>query len=115
MRRINPLGLLLYHHTFVLKSDHSRQEGSNKTSVRFLSSASDVEADTREHWAFLLVTTCYVSTSFPYATSSGIVDAPSSSWAAALWSLHFQLFTSGAFKDDKKVSVYVDKDDIILC
>lgn len=34
-------------------------------------------------------------------TSSGIVGALSSSWAAALWSLHFQLFTSGAFKDDK--------------
>lgn len=92
-----------------LKVRYSRQEGSSKACVRFLSSASDVEADTWARCAFLPVATCYVSSSFPYATSPAIVDALSSSWAAALWSLHIQLFTSGTFKDNKNALFMLTK------
>lgn len=104
IRRINPDRLLLYLYTFVLKSDHSRQEGRHKK----LSALSLLCLRCRSIYMRALGISAGdyslpVSTSFPYATSSGIVNTLSSSWGALLWSLHAQLFTNGTFKADIKL------------
>lgn len=99
---INPHGLLLYLHTFVLKSDHNRQEGSYKN--RGFSPLPQMQRHICEsiwHFCWWLLAACLDLISLcNFVKALWMLSAPS--WAAVLWNLHVQLFTNGTFKDERK-------------